>query len=411
MIDNHEGTVVKISTDSFVDIHAISHLKGKTSLSDRNAAILAEFTDYAYLRADKKTSEFKQGGGNWERLSFPAEATGLSNDISSGIIDEVDFVDYISSDTKIQVNSFPELVVLKDFANSEFTLSVTNLTNKAVDASLSLPAITAYSIPQSNFQLGLIPAYQTHSTRISLGRYSKPAGIDALPIYIHLDNSDQPVSHGIMVSAGPGLVENYDDINNPSYRIHTYSSSIDVSMRDGGVQRIRDKQGNEIYSGQPLFKLSDGQTSYSSLGNTIKTSYTWPNKEQASVITEINNLIRWQLLTIQDRFYVKLDDVYTRLDTVSFVFDKQNSAIDWNGAHYVAEGKKALLSSAHSKIIDTRALELPLNDSNVSICINNLASRQWINTNESLGLVISRNKNEQWSFGICDHDALEEWTN
>ena len=408
LIDNRAGTVVKITTDSSIDIHAVSHLQGKTRLSNHNASILVEFTDYAYLRVNKKTLEFDQGG-NWQRFSFSARESGLKNAISSGIIDSGEFDTSASDDTEIQINSFPELVVLKDFADSAFTLSVTNLTSKTVNASLTLAANAAYRIPRPNIQLGLIPAYQTHSTKINLGRYNKPVGIDTLPIQINLDDADRPINHGIMVSAGPGLIETYDDINSPSYRIHTFNSSVDISMREGAVQQIRSNMDKVIYSGQPLFAISDGQKIYSSLEKTIDTSYTWPNKEQASVITEINNRIRWHLLTIQDRFYLKLDDVYTRPETVTFIFDKHNTVIDWKQTRFLMEGKTQLLISSTAALINARAFELPLKGTDKSICINNLASMQWLNNDDNLGLLIKRNNDEQWSFGVCENGTLATW--
>ena len=410
LIDNQAGTVVKVTTDASIDIHAISHRQGKTSLSNQSATILAEFTDYAYLRISKMTSELNQGG-DWQRFSFTAKASGLKKGISSGEFNAGEFNVGTVDDSIVQINSFPELVVLKDFADSVFTLSVTNLSNKTVNASVSFPEHSGYSIHQPDIQLGLIPAYQTYIRKINLGRYSKLAGIDVLPVHINLGNADQPIKHGIMVSAGPGLVETYDNINSPGCRIHTFNSSIDISMREGAVQQIMDRQGKVIYSGQPLFMLSDGQTTYSAVEKNIETSYTWPNKEQAAVITEINNRIRWHLLTIQDRFYMKLDDVYTREETVRFDFDKHNAAIDWNQARYLDKGKTRLLTSTDSALVNARAFELPLKDTSKSICINNLASMQWLNTNDTLGLLINRNKNEQWSFGICDKGELASWLN
>ena len=410
LIDNHSGTVVKITTDSSIDIHAISHRQGETKLSTENATILAEFNNYAYLRINKKTLEVNQGG-QWRRFSFAAKASGIEKAISFGEINADEFDMSVSAVKKIQINSFPELVILKDFEDSAFTLSITNLTNKTVKASLRLPENTNYSIPQNNIQLGLIPAYQTNATKINLGRYFKPTGIDALPIYIKLDDAEPPINHGIMVSAGPGLVETHDNLSNPSYRIHTFNSSIDVSMREGGIEQIMDNLGNVIYSGQALFNLSDGKTTFSSSQKTIESSYTWPNKEQATVITEINNHIRWQLLTIQNRFYLKLDDVYTRPVAVSFTFDKNNKAIDWHHSRYLEDGKIRLLNSNSSALIKARAFELPLKDTDKSICINNLASRQWLNSDNKLGLLLNRNENEQWSFGICGREKLAQWVN
>ena len=301
--------------------------------------------------------------------------------------------------------------MLKDFADSAITLSVTNLTNETIKASAMINKTPALNPPKSEFQLGLIPAYQTYATRINLGRYTHPAGLDTLPIQIKVNDSGRTVNHGVLVSAGPGLAESYEDLSNPSYRIHTFSTSIDIAMRDGAITQIQDSLGQAIYAGQPLFYLSDGQHNYSSVDETIKASYTWPNKEQASVITEINNQIRWHLLTIQDRFYLKLDDVYTRPETVSFVFNKNNPAINWQLARYLADGESRLLRLNSATLLNAKAIELPLKNSDQSICINNLASGQWLNHETKLALLLKRNNNEQWSFGLCRYNGLPEWVN
>ena len=408
LINNRTGTIVKIATDTSIEIHAVSHLKGNTRLSNQDASILAEFTDYAFLRINKKTLATDQSE-NWHGFSFSPRASGLNDTVSSGNIEAAKFKTDIQADAIIQINTYPDMVVLKDFANSEFTLSVTNLTSKIVTASATLTGKMAFDMPQSDISLGLIPAYQTYVKKINLPRYTESTGIDALPIHIKLDNIDQPVKHGIMVSVGAGLIETYDDINNPAYRIHTFSSSIDVSMRDGTVIQIMDNQDEVIYSGQPLFSLSDGQSIFSTFNENIDTSYTWPNKQQASVIAEINNFIRWHLITIQDRFYLKLDDVYTRTQAVSFVFDKTNPAIDWQQVQYQTDSKTLPLSAAASTQFNAKGIELPLKNVDKSICINNLASGQWINTDEKLGLLLKRENNEQWSFGICEKNTLTSW--
>ena len=410
LIDNRTGTIVKVVTDSSIDIHAFSYLNGKTRISNKDRSVLAEFTDYAFVKINKKTLEIELGG-NWHRYSFSAQASGLKKTISLGNVDVDNFQTHELDDSKIQINTYPDTVVLKDFTNSEFTLSVTNLTPNAVTASVSLGNSTAFDLPKSEFQLGLIPAYQTYSSKIGLGRYSEPAGVDTLPIHIKLNNNDVAINHGIKVSSGPGLIESFEDINNPSYRILTFSSNIDISMREGSIQQITDARDKVIYSGQPLFSLSDGKSIFSTLNQSIDTSYTWPNKEQASIITEINNAIRWHLLTIQDRFYLKLDDVYTRPETVSFVFDKNNSAIEWQLAQYHTKDTTQLLTSTTASQINAKGFELPLTESDKSICIHNLASGKWLNSDDKLGLLLKRNNNEQWSFGICDRNSLASWLN
>lgn len=410
LIDNRAGTIVKITTQSSIDIYAISHLGGKIRLTNHNASILAEFTDYAYLRINKKTHKSDQGG-NWQQFSFPPQVTGLKDAISHGTFNAQVFHSIDAAESKIQINSFPELLVLKDFADSSVTISVTNLTGKTINPILRIPESTVYAIPGIEIRLGLIEAYETYSTKINLGRYIKASGIDVLPVNIELGETAQSISHGIMISAGPGLMETYEDINNPAYRIYTFNSSVDLAMRDGAVLQIKDNQNKTIYSGQPLFSLSDGQTTFSTWKNTIDTSYTWPSRDQASVISEINNRIRWHLLTVQDRFYIRLDDVYTRAQTVSFIFDKQNTAIDWNRARYITGNEKRLLTAASGSHIRARGLELPLNEKQKSICVASPASMQWQNNDESLRLSITRDSNEQWSFGICDKDTLAAWLN
>lgn len=410
LIDNRDGTIVKVVGESSIELHAVAHGPGQIRLADESTGIFLEFENYAYLRIDKMTTEVKTRG-KLRRFFVAPEVSSLQNDISLGSVSAGEFDMHPPDMAKIQVNTYPKLVVLKDYENTSFTLSVTNLTDEIVNASAILSGNEALDIPQPVIPLESIPAYQTYSTKVNLGRYTRAAGIDALSIEVRLDDTGQIVNHGLLVSAGPGLIESYEDIENPSYRIHTFNSSVDISMREGSITQIGDRHDRVLYSGQPLFTVSDDRTSASHTRQALINSYTWPNREQASVITEINNRIRWHMLTIQNRFYLKLDEVYTRAETVMFDFDKNNSAIDWDRSRYLDGDEIHSPNLTTRSMLSARGFELPLTGTGKSICINNLAAGQWLNTTAHLRLFIKRGKNQQWSFGVCDTGSLAQWMN
>ena len=69
LADTRSGTMVKITTDTSIDIHAISHGEGQTQLSNPQATLFAEFSGYAFLSINTTTYKTRQSG-NWHRYTF-----------------------------------------------------------------------------------------------------------------------------------------------------------------------------------------------------------------------------------------------------------------------------------------------------------------------------------------------------
>ena len=409
LIDNKAGSLIKVSTDEHIDIHAISHNQGQTTLMDESSSTTLRFTDYAFIRVNKASGEIDQQG-NWINYHFTAKLFNLNKDLKFGESAVINVANTQPLNDSVQVDVFPELVLLKNFTDTQFTLSLTNLTQKTISAALELQHDPNFLIPESQLQLGLISPYQTFNKKITLGRYTKETGIDVLPMTIKLDHLNELIEHGIKISVGPGLTEVYDNVSEPVYRINTFNPTIDFSMRHGLIKQIFDSTGESVYSGQNLFDLSIDDEFLSTPENKLETSYTWPDKEHASLITEINNLIRWHTQTIQDHFYIRLDDAYTRLDTVYFHFLKSNPSFVFNQARYISNGQTKDLTDNDSSELNISAVEIPLEKSAYSLCIKTTGSGHWLNSKKSLSLPLQRNKNEQWFFTLCKQGALTNWS-
>ena len=406
IIDSNTATLVKVTTDSHIDLHAISHQAGVTTLRDATENVKISFSNYAALRIDRNTMEINSHG-NWHGYFISKNIIQTSKDISFGELEIEHNLADSSNTSSLQVNMFPEIVVLKDFSNSEFTLSLTNKTDKALSAHVEFQDNKNYQTPENGLSFGIIPAYRTAHQNVKLGRYKQTRGADLLPLKISIDNSNEnSINHGIMVSAGPGLVRLFEDLEDPVYRIHTFDSEVDFSMRNGLINGIS-KSTKRLFNGDSLFNISDGKTIFSPKTNSIESSYTWADQINSSIISEINNLIRWHLFAIQNRFYIKLDSAYTRIEKVYFVFDKTNKSFDWSTANFFQNGKSTYFSKSNS--VNTNAVEIPFKNSSHSLCIKTTEAKNWLNNDESLSFPMSRDEKDQFSFGICPENSLTTW--
>ncbi len=410
LFESNLGTLIKVTSDQYIDIHAISFQDDKTHLYDSINKLGVEFTDYALIRI-RKADELVSTYGELGAYSIAANLIGTKQDLHSADYRPITLTSNEKTADFIQVNVSPQILVLKDFADSTFTLSITNKTNKTLSANITLPESSDFAIPQKQYVINQIPAYQTVHQRITLGRYKKVASADVLPLQIRINNSNEIVEHGIMVSVGPGLIRQFEQLEAPVYRVHTYDSKFDFSMRHSLINRITDDYGEVLFAGASLFDLSDGKTIISPTIDNIEKSYTWADQNNVSIISEVNNLIRWHTLTIQNRFYVKLDNVYTRLNQVFFVFDKRNQNFNWQNAAVLATNKSMFLSQANSENLNTNAIEIPFANSDKSLCIKTIHTKQWRNNDDNLSFPLTRNDNDQFGFGICDQGSLVTWAN
>ncbi len=407
LFESNQGVLVKVISNEHTDLHAISHSEGRTNLYDQANKTGIKFKDYAVIRINNKSKQVTSHG-EYDAYSIAANIAGTQNDLVDG--------DYMKTPTDsksmtepVQTNIFPELVVLKDFADSSFSLSLTNTTEKSISAKIELQTDHAYEIPQTTYLLDQIPAHQTSSQEIKLGRYKNTKPLDILPITVSINNSNQVIEDGIMVSAGPGLIRQFEHLDEPVYRIHTFDSTFDFSMRHGFISQVSDKNTLIIFDNDSLFDLSDGETIFSPKLNTIDQSYTWADQNNTSVISEINNKIRWHTLVIQNRFYFRLDNVYTRLDEVFFVFDKNNRNFNWQNAVFLKDDESASFNDSNPVELITHAIEIPFSNSEKSLCIKTTNVKTWLNTDKSLSFSLTRDTNDQFGLGICNSESLANW--
>ena len=410
LVDSQSGSLIRVESTDYIDIHAVSFVDNKIKLTDPVTGSIVEFTDYAFLRMNKTNRQIEQQG-EWDNYLLGRELLNINEDLVHGLPDISTREQNQIIDVPVQIDTYPELILLKNFEDTEFTLSITNLTDQTLFVTAQLGENPNYPIPELIHELGLINPFRTYTKKISLGRYQQASGIDVLPIRIFLNQSTQAIEHGILVSAGPGLTEIYSNVDEPVYRINTFNSSVDYSMRHGLVQQIEDSEGNKIYSGHSLFDFSEGKTMFKATNDTIYSSHTWPNKQHAGLISEINNLIRWHVYTIQDQFYLKLDDTYTRVDQVQVNFLKSNPNFLWNEVSYLSEQQQKRLADTTAAFISTHAIELPLKDSAYSVCVKSPTVRDWSNGESAIAMPVYRNKNEQWSFALCEKHSLVQWAN
>ncbi len=407
LVDSKAGVLIKATTDTYIDIHTISHQPANIMLHDPTSQTTISFKNYALIRVNQKTKEITTHG-NLDGYFIPAAIAKTDNDISHGEFNAKNPIDEISEHLPIQVNTFPDLIVLKDFSDSEFTISLTNKTDSPISANLELATNANYDIPVKKILLPAIPAYRTVHQKVILGRYKQASGADILPLKITINNTDEIINHGIMASAGPSLMRQFEEPDDPVYRIVTFDSTFDFSMRDGLIRQVS-TENQSLFTGKNLFAFSDGKTIFSAKKNTIETSYTWANEANSSLISEINNLIRWHLFTIQNRFYIKLDSVYTRLDEVFFIFDKTGDKFDWQNAAFLNKDKQARLLKSKLKNITTNAIEIPFKNTSYSLCIKTTEIKNWNNSNKDLSFSLSRSDNDQFGFGICPKNSLATW--
>jgi len=273
LINAKTGLLLKVTTESSVDFHAIGHQSQPTILSDSTSNLTIKFTNYAFIRVDNKSKEIVTHG-NLQDYLIPSAIANTEIDVISGEFNTELSKAHTPEESPIQIDVFPELVVLKDFSDSNFSISLTNKTNKPISATIELSDQSNYAIPIKKFHLPQIPAFKTVHQQITLGRYKQTGGADILPLKVKINSSNQIINHGILVSAGPGLMRQFENLSEPVYRIITFDSAFDFAMRDGFVRQVSTSDGS-VYSGKTLFHLSDGNSILSPDEGTIETSYTW----------------------------------------------------------------------------------------------------------------------------------------
>ena len=404
IFESNQGMLLKVTTEKYIDLHAISHGQNKIYLNDTKTNTAIAFADYALIRVHKKSKQVETHG-ELDAYVIAANLIGAEKDIKYGQLTS-ESIEQIPQALSLSITASPELIILKDFEESVFTLSLTNKTSDPISLKINLPENPLFQIPKSHYRVDQIPAHETEHLDIKLGRYIGTGSIDFLPIDITVKQSNEKYKHGVMVSPGPGLIRQYEQLEEPAYRIHTFDSSIDFSMRHGLINRIADDNSELLFESESLFYLSDGKTVFSPKDKTISQSYTWADQNNASIISEINNLIRWHVFPIQNRFYVKLDPVYTQLEKAFFVFDKSNQEFDWgNISFFNGNGPASSVKTDNTEFTGT-VVELPFKNSNKSLCIKTTHSKSWINNNTQLSFSLTRDTKDQFRFGLCQKGSL-----
>jgi hypothetical protein len=125
------------------------------------------------------------------------------------------------------------------------------------------------------------------------------------------------------------------------------------------------------------------------------------------MVAAINNLVRWHTLAVQDRMYIRLDETYTSLDEVQFVFDASSPAFDWGDAVFLRGTEVRPLAEVAGGRFEAVAVELPFAGSSYGLCIKAQSERSW-GFDGDLSLPIRRT-DDQWGFGVCERGSLGDW--